>query len=209
MPLTVDDLGPSEDIGEDWAPPRVDTPDDERLKFRFIDSDMAQFMRRPKTAIAREYEGKAAAILGLLTRNSIGDPDTIADAATYLAYGDKLSAAAGEIADESEIARKIFDAIASPASPYLAFTLTAIPMIAQLIRNHEKETVKPVRVVGANIKVPFRKKPISIRIPLRPGLPKRFRAQTVDPKKCAELVFSNPDVAKALRRRGINVAWPL
>jgi hypothetical protein len=203
--LTVDQLGDSEDI-----PPNGDNPphDEERLKFRFIDSDLGQFMRRPKTGRAREYEGKAASILGLLTRNSIGDPDTIADAAAYIAFGDKVAAAAGELADDQEWARKFFDAIASPSSPIMAFGMSVIPLAAQLMRNHEKEIVKPVRYFRATIKIPFRKNPVAIRVPLRPQLPKRFRAQTIDPKSCASMVFSNPDVMKALKKRGIDVAWP-
>jgi|SRR5580692_11706397 hypothetical protein len=202
MPLTLEELGTAEDI-----PPTDPPPNDERMEFRFIDADLGQFMRKPRTAQAREYESKAAAILGLLTRNSISNPDTIADAATYIAYGDKLCAAAGELCDEQEFARKFFDAIASPSSPVLAFVLAGLPMVAQLMRNHEKEIVKPVRTISATFKIPFRKNPVRIRLPLKPTLPKRFRAQTVEPRKCADLVFSNPDVMRALRKRGIEVAW--
>jgi hypothetical protein len=204
MPLSLEDIGISDDV----PPSSNGQSDNERMKFRFIDADLGQFMRRPKTAVAREYEGKAAAILGMLTRNSIGNPDTIADAAAYIAYGDKLAAAAGEMAEEGEFARKFLDAIASPSSPYLAFGLAALPLVAQLMRNHEKEIVKPVRTVRASFKIPFRKKPLSIRVPLKVQLPKQFRAQTVEPKTCANLVFSNPDVIKALKKRGIDIAWP-
>ncbi len=201
MPLTIDDMEPQ---AEDIGPPA----DNEAAQIRYLDADLGQFMRKPRTAVAREYEGKASAILGLLTRNSIGSVDTIADAAAYLAYGDKVAASAGELCDESEWARKVFDAIASPSSPALAFLLATLPLAAQLMRNHEKEIVKPVRTLSASFKVPFRKKPVAIRLPMRPTLPKRFRAQTVDPKVCSELVFSNPDVMRALRKRGIDVAWP-
>jgi Asp-tRNA(Asn)/Glu-tRNA(Gln) amidotransferase A subunit family amidase len=195
-----DDIGYAEDFPPEDA--------DERLKFRFIDSDIGNFMRRPRTAVAREYEGKAAAILGLLTRESISNPDKIADAAAYLAYGDKAAAAAGELAEEYETARKILDAIASPTSPVLAFGIAMIPLVAQLMRNHEKEIVKPVRAVKFSVKIPFRKKNVSIAIPVRVRLGKRLRSQTVEPRKCADMVFSNPDVMKALKKRGIDVAWP-
>jgi hypothetical protein len=204
VPLSPNDIGEATDV-----PPNGDGPgNDERVKIRFIDADLGQFMRKPRTAIAREYEGKAAAVLGILTRNAIGNPDTIADAAAFLAYGDKLAAAAGEVAEESEFARKFFDAIASPSSPYLAFGLTALPLIAQLARNHEREVVKPVKTYNFTVKVPFTKKSWDLKIPLRPRLPQRFRSQTVDPKVCAGLVFGNADVMKALKKRGIDVAWP-
>jgi hypothetical protein len=205
MSVHPDDIGYAEDVplnGDHTA------NDDERLKFRFIDADLGNFMRKPRTATAREYEGKASAILGLLTRNTISSPETIADAAAYIAYGDKIAAAAGEFAEESEWARKFFDAIASPSNSAIAFGFAMVPLVAQLMRNHEKEIVKPVKIASISLKIPFRKKPLLIRIPLKPQLPKRFRAQTVEPDKCAALVFSNADVMKALKKRGIDVAWP-
>lgn len=201
--LTGEDLGNA----EDW-PSQEDIPDDEHIKFRFIDADLGQFMRKPRTATAREYEAKAAAFLGLLTRGTIGDPNTIADAAAFLAYGDKMAAATGELAAEYEPARKIIDAVSSPESAVVGFALAALPLIAQLMRNHEKEIVKPVKSVRIAWKVPFRKNPVNIRIPARFRMPKRLRAQTVEPKTCASLVFGNPDVIRALRKRGIDVAWP-
>lgn len=203
MAISAEDIGFSEDY-----PPEDEIPDSDKIKFRFIDADLGHFMRKPKTAIAREYEGKAAAFLGLLTRGTISDPDTIADAAAYLAYGDKLAAATGELADEYEPARKVIDAIASPSSPLIAFGLAALPLVAQLMRNHEKEIVKPVRSLRVNVKIPFRKKPLNVSVPLRLKLTKKLRAQTVEPKTCAGLVFGNPDVVKALKKRGIDVAWP-
>jgi hypothetical protein len=201
--VEYEDLGEAEDY-----PPQDETPDDDRLKFRFIDADIGHFMRKPRTAVAREYEAKAAAILGLLTRGTVNDPDKIADAAAYLAYGDKVAASAGELADEYEPARKFLDAIASPSSPVIGFGIAMLPLVAQLMRNHEKEIVKPVRSVRFSVKIPFRKKTVSVRIPLRVKLSKTLRAQTVEPRKCASMVFSNPDVIKALKKRGIDVAWP-
>jgi hypothetical protein len=202
MVAYADDLGEAEDL------PPFEEDESDRLKFRFIDADLGHFMRKPKTAVAREYEAKAQAILGLLTRGTIGNPQTIADAAAYIAYGDKMAAATGELADEYEPARRFIDAIASPSSPLVGFALTLLPLAAQLLRNHEKEVIKPARMISTTIKIPFRKKPLTVKIPLRVRLTKSLRAQTVEPKAIASMVFSNPDVVKALKKRGIDVAWP-
>lgn len=198
----MDDLGEAEDI------PAPEPDEADRLKFRFIDADLGHFMRKPKTAVAREYEAKAAAFLGLLTRGTISNPKTIADAAAYIAYGDKMAAATGELADEYEPARRFIDAIASPSSPLVGFVLTGLPLAAQLLRNHEKEIVKPARSIRFTVKIPFRKRPLNVAIPLRFKLSKSLRAQTVEPRACANAVFSNPDVVKALKKRGIDIAWP-
>jgi hypothetical protein len=174
-----------------------------------IDSDITNFIKKPKTAKAREYEQKTAGILNIGMRLSAQNPATVADAAAFIVYGAGVSAAAGELADESDKAAMIIDAVASPNSPYVAFAMALFPLVAQLMRNHEKETeVAARRVIRRNVKLPFRKTPLSIRIPLRVRLPKRFRSQTADPKVIAQTVFTNEDVKKALKRRGIDVAWP-
>lgn len=204
--MPVDD---NEDEWEDLNPGLEDelprTPED---KFRGIvaDSDIADFINRPKTAIAREYEKKTAAALNSAFRFLAPNPSTVVDAATILVFGDGFSAAAGELAQADEKARRIVDLITTPSNPYVAFAMAAIPMVAQFARNHETalEEMEPVKkVIG--VKIPFFKKTISIPLRIKPRLPARLRTQTVDPSAMLA-VFEHPDVKKALKKRGVEVS---
>lgn len=198
--LTDTDIPAAEDISPDDPPAPEAT-------FRFLDSDIGDFLKVPKTATAREYEKKAQGILALFLRGTISNPETVADAAAILAFGDDLSKATGELADHSEFARTLIDTFASPDSPYAGFVIAGLPLLAQIMRNHEKRVTKPVRVKQLTVRVPFRKKPVVLNIRLKPSLPRHIRNQTVPPAVCAELVFSNTDLMKTLKRRGIDVAW--
>jgi hypothetical protein len=221
MTIPVDfteDLGdpPSDDDWEDLNPGLSDDPlenlttgDGSGDKFRGVvaDSDtLAEFIKRPKTAVAREYEKKTAAALNSIFRGAAGNPGTVVDAATILVFGDGFSAAAGELAQEDEKARKVLDFICTPSNPWVAFAMVAIPMAAQLMRNHETELedLPPVKkVIG--IKIPFSKKAISIPLRIKPRLPRRLRSQTSEPAAMLA-VFEHPDVKRALKKRGITVA---
>jgi hypothetical protein len=207
---------PNEDDWEDLNPglgdyPEPDTSDSAGTseKFRGIvaDSDtLAEFIKRPKTAVAREYEKKTAAALNSVFRGTAGNPATVVDAATILVFGDGFSAAAGELAQEDERARRVLDFLTTPSNPWIAFAMVAIPMAAQLMRNHEAELedLPPVKkVIG--IKIPFSKKAISIPLRIKPRLPKRLRSQTSEPAAMLA-VFEHPDVKRALKKRGITVA---
>lgn len=211
MSVPVDEIN-----GED-APPQSPNGHDpgqaereRQQRIRIIESDtLASLIDRPKTQVAREYEKKTAAMLNAAMRGTAGNPQTVADAAAIIVYGPSFAAAAGELAEADERARKMIDMIATPSNPWIMLLMAGIPLASQLYRNHETDVVKPVRKITKDIKIPLTKgKVIHLRIPLRFALPKHFRNQTIPAEVLTESVFSNPDVAKALRKRGIDVAWP-
>lgn len=179
-------------------------------RIRIIESDtLASLIERPKTQIAREYEKKTAAMLNALMRGTASSPNTVADAAAIIVYGPSLASAAGELAEADEAARKMIDMIATPSNPWIMLAMAGLPLAAQLFRNHESEVVKPVRKITKDIKIPlFKNKTLHLRIPLRLAMPKHFRNQTIPAKVLSQSVFENADVVKALRKRGIDVAWP-
>lgn len=201
----------SENEWEDLNPGLEDnpSPDPAGEKFRGIvaDSDtLAEFIKRPKTAVAREYEKKTAAALNSVFRGFAGSPGTVIDAATILVFGDGLSAAAGELAQEDPRAKSVIDFITTPSNPWVAFAMVAVPFAAQLMRNHETalEELPPVKkVIG--VKIPFTKRAISIPLRIKPRLPKRLRGTTVQPEAMLG-VFEHPDVKRALKKRGITVS---
>jgi hypothetical protein len=215
--MTEDPGYPDEDEWEDLNPGLGDEPEPENPssntgtseKFRGMVADsetLAEFIKRPKTATAREYEKKTAAALNSVFRGLAGNPSTVIDAAAILVFGDGFSAAAGELAQEDERARGFIDFLATPSNPWIAFAMVALPLGAQLMRNHETalEEMEPVKkVIG--VKIPFTKRAISIPLRIKPRLPRQLRSQTSEPEAMLA-VFEHPDVKRALKKRGIDVA---
>lgn len=220
---TADDIRESE----------IFTPDDEDSSnghdpsFKFIDADIGEFIRKPKTAIAREYEHKTEAALNSVMRFLAQNPKTAPDAAAIIAYGDNFASAVGEVAEINRNTRRMIDLILSPESPWLALAIAGIPMVTQLLRNHEatvqaipeayknrpsKEQRKAAKAEAkANrpkLTLRLFKREIRITVPfkLKFGF---VMSQTVEPKALADAVFSNEQVVKALKKRGIDVAWKM
>jgi hypothetical protein len=177
--------------------------------------------KRPKTTVAREYERRANSVLKALTISAI-NTGNFPDAAAYLWHGPAFSTAVGVLADTDVKARKAIDLLTTPANPWATFLLTAIPLIAQVTRNHENQikeipkgwrnrkqrkaerTESPARFT---LHLPFGKQ-IALRFRLRLQLARMFsgfRSQTHDPGDLAMTVFGNNDVQKALQKLGVNV----
>jgi hypothetical protein len=112
--------------------------------------DYATFIKRPKTKQATAYEQKAASFLKLFMTGAI-NAGRWPDAAAIIDRGPAFAAAVGDFADSSERVRNYIDFIMSPDAPSAKFIMTAIPLVAQLFRNHEEEihqvseTVKQTR----------------------------------------------------------------
>src|SRR6185312_5900940 len=224
---TIDDLQGS---GVYTPPPESETQNGESggPSVKFLDADIGEFIRRPKGAVAREYEKKARAGLNAAMRYTAQNPKTVADAATFIAYGDNFAAAVGEVAEISPQTRRMVDLIMTPESPWLVLAIAGIPMVTQLMRNHQatleqvpqrfgtreqRKAAKEARKAAkASSKPTFTVKmfgrEIGVRIPLRPKL-SFFVSQTVEPAALTQAVFSNEQFVKALKKRGIDVAYPL
>ena len=220
---TVDDLNESDVFTPD--PPEHSNGNDP--SFKFIDADIGEFIRKPKTAIAREYEHKTEAALNSVMRFLAQNPKTVADAATIIAYGDNFASAVGEVAEINRNTRRMIDLILSPESPWLALAIAGIPMFTQLMRNHETTVAsvpqafknRPDRATrkanraeakANRPKVSFKlfKREIRFTVPfkLKFGF---VMSQTVEPEALTRAVFSNEQVVKALKKRGIDVAWKM
>jgi hypothetical protein len=220
---TVEDITESDIFTPE--PPRESNGNEP--SFKFIDADIGEFIKRPKTSIAREYEKKTEAALNSVMRFCAQNPRTVADAAAIIAYGDNFASAVGEVAEVNRRTRQMIDLILSPESPWLALAIAGIPMATQLLRNHEtavsnipqtfknrpsKEQRKAVKAEAkANRpKVAFKlfKREIKITLPFR--LKFNFvMSQTVEPEALTKAVFSNEQVVKALKKRGIDVAYKM
>jgi hypothetical protein len=227
---------------QEWSPPDADslppengeTPyipedipgrgqDDDAITFDFLDDNLADFLKKPTTAKAREYQKKVNAFLNTGMRFCIQQPGLLPDAAAIIAHGGKFAKACGDLADADETAAKFLDIITSPQNPYVMFAVTAIPLVAQLIRNHEPQLAevpgkfrnrkkstraerKAARMAkpGLEIRIPVLRRKMTLRLPV--GLRLGYgRSQTVDPERLAAGVFANEKVRRELDKRGIQI----
>lgn len=186
--------------------------------------DYASLLKHSSSASAKEYEAKIQSMLkaGVFASLRSGND---ADAATLLHYGPGLAQSIGDFTDVSDKAKRVVDILTAPDSPALVFVATAIPMIMQFMRNHEKEIevarmsrkeVKkqraeaklrgeeiPAEKRGVTIKLPFGRSiriPISVRFHLISNATSIFRSQTYEPDDLKKKVFSDPKVLAAIKK---------
>jgi hypothetical protein len=187
--------------------------------------DYSKFVRKPRTAVSRDYETR---IKSLLKAGMFGAINTnnLPDAAAIIHYGADWAIASGDLAEADPKVRKMLDMVTTPANPYAMFLMASIPFFAQLFRNHEETlrevptTLKqrrayrkqhPEEFSGSRValRLPFgRKLNLHIRFKVRNPL-KMFlssaRSQTYHPQELAIKVFSDPKLQSALERQGIRV----
>lgn len=188
--------------------------------------DFSSWIRRPRGKVAQEYELKIRSMMKAGVISSLNNQD-FPDAAAFLKYGTGISRAGGELAQADSRARGIIDTITTPANPYMLFAMACIPLVAQLVRNHQpqvtevKKTWKQKRAeakarreaglppVERKTKPRFTIKLGKLHIPVyTPKIPNvfvMFSAQTQTPQRLAYEVFSDNRVIKALQDMGITL----
>jgi hypothetical protein len=134
-------------------------------------------------------------------------PDTIADSAAIIVYGPKLTAKIGDLAASNEhVASMVNFLDEGTSNPMGAAIVAALPLIMQLIRNHEPVLEPAPR----GFKIPFmkhkdgspRRFQIKWKIGIRLG---KLRNRTYDPVELENFVFDNPDVKAQLDKRKLIV----
>lgn len=153
-----------------------------------------------------------------------------ADAATFIKHGPGFATAAGNYAAEDKRAAKIIDMLTAPDSPALLFAMVAIPMVAQLARNHQTEIVKKaetrrerrqmrraakrngesrptvetppitVHVFKREIKLPIR---FRLKLPSVKNVFTAFMAPTQFPQQITAEVFRDKKVVTQLHKMGL------
>lgn len=164
-------------------------------------SAITEGTNRPQRA--RDYEEKVSGILNVAMKATAQSERTITDAAAIISHGPAFASKLGDLADHDPKVRKAVDFITSGTdNPYAAMMVAAIPLIAQIVRNHETEA--PVKV---GIRIPFTKRTFKMpfRLQLRNPL---LRSVTQEPKDLASAVFENPAIRSALIKQRTEVAWP-
>jgi hypothetical protein len=159
--------------------------------------------KKSRSEKAHAYEEKVESVLSLVMRMLAGSEATVSDAAVFIEHGEALSEKMGDLAAHDKRVAHGIDLITSGTeNPYAAVVLAALPIISQLIRNHETDTAKPFE-----IRIPFTKRTFKPRIRIRLNIA-FMRALTIPPRQLIQNVFGREDVRKALIESGVEVALP-
>jgi hypothetical protein len=156
---------------------------------------------RSEKAIA--YDEKVQGVLSLVMKMCAANEATVADAATFIEHGEAFASKMGDLAAHDKRVAHGIDIITSGTeNPYAAVVLAALPIVAQIIRNHETETAKPFE-----IRIPFTKRTFKPKIRIRLNIA-FMRALTVNPRQMIQSVFGREDIRTALIANGVEVALP-
>ena len=218
----------SDDLQEEvFGPDDDDAPDfdevlgtGQQIDTSFFDSpNFADFVKKARTANARDYEKRVASLVKTIAFARMQSTGGLPDAAALIYHGQNFASAAGMLADADKHAAKMIDIITSPENPYVAFAIAGLPLVAQLMRNHEAQLEKlPSRVKmtraqrkalkaanprpSAEITIPIIKKKLKVKIPFKLNLG-ILRTQSTDPGTLVNTVFSDDKVRRELRKQGI------
>lgn len=220
---------------EPYEPDDETQEEDEQLEYDyaalFDAPNYSDFIKTPPNSKARVYEKRVQSMVKAGMVMSLNNQQW-PDAATFLKHGPGFAKAAGNLAAEDARAAQIVDMLTAPDSPYVMFAMVAIPMIAQLVRNHEpqinevadtwrnrRRERKQAKLSGQSPRTVKVNPPITVRLFKREfTLPIRFRLRfklnirktisaftgaTQHPGHIASEVFSDPAVIKALHKMGI------
>lgn len=171
--------------------------------------------KRPPRAL--QYQRKTQRFLNVVMRSAAQHPSTVPDAAAIIMYGPDFCEKLGDLANHDARVRRGVDFIMEGAeNPYLAFAIAALPMAAQVYRNHQ-EAMAPRAIVegvkrgraeaksrpGRQIRIPFTKRTITVRFRLHFPSVENF---SNEPAALTEYVFGDPNISAALKKAGIEVA---
>lgn len=162
-----------------------------------------EFTTAPKRGRkAQQYEAKTADILRFAMQMTVTSERTVTDAAALLTYGGQVAEKMGDLAAADERVARILDFInGGTENPYLNVAMVAMPLVLQVMRNHESEAVQ---AESARTFTLFKR--WTIKIPFKFRIrSKALRNMTHEPRRLYETTFV-PEVVQALEAQGINVA---
>jgi hypothetical protein len=196
----------------------------------FSAPDFKDIVGKNQTAKSRAYERKVlsmekAVVIGSLKRQNF------ADAAAVLKDGPAFARAMGDSAAKNDKIAGWVDMITAPDNPTVVLAITALGLFGQLMRNHQDEIEKTTQAVKTSwrerrqarksgvklvdrepvatttVKLPFRKKPLTLkwrfRVPVLGAFTKGIFGASIAPEVLTHTVFSDPDLQRALEKQGI------
>lgn len=175
-----------------------DVPNPDDAEFDTPDADTVKAGARARGAI--KYEKKMQGLLQTAFASTVGISATVPDAAALLMHSPNIAKSVGDLAaSDPKVARGIDFLTEGTDNAYLGVILATVPLVLQVIRNHEPSLEPEIR----GIKIPFTKRRFKIKFGIKLG---RIRNVTNDPKALYEHVFTDPKVVANLKKRGTNVA---
>lgn len=159
-----------------------------------------------ETARAKKYRLKVKKGINVLIRATASKPGTVADSAALILHGPDVAKAAGNLADKDDRIRRAIDFLTEDGidNPYVILGLATLPLLFQVLRNHESTLDKDIRV---GFKVPFtkgRRFQLPFKFKLRFNL---IRHTTQPPEYLTDYVMGSPAIQEALAKQDIRVAW--
>jgi hypothetical protein len=228
-PLSNEDIQAEPPENEDEPDePLADIPGYDAI---FNAPDYAEIVGTKQSTKSRKYERKVQSVEKAIVIGAIKRKD-FPDAAAILKNGPAFARAVGDCAAQNDKVAGYVDMLTSPDNPTIVMAITGFALVSQLFRNHQPEieemTAKAkvgwkrrreLRKTGTKLvnereplatttfKLPFRKKPVTIRwrvrIPIFASLSRGLFASAVDPVVLTHSVFSDENVQKALQKQGI------
>lgn len=164
----------------------------------------AEFIEVPaRSKVAKDYEQKTSDVLRFLMSLTAQSPKTVADAAALISYGDSVSEKMGDLAEKDIRVRRAIDFInGGTDNPYLDVAIVTLPLVLQILRNHEPEVETSK---GRTFKIFGREFTFRLRFKVRN---RALRSMTHEPKIITADIFGNAQIMEALKAQGINVAYP-
>lgn len=193
--LVTDPLDPAEPEFFHTETAGVPEPEYSPLDPKFVANS-----RKPSGAAG--YEKKIRGLLKSAFNGTVSHTATVADAAAIFQYQDGIVEKGALLAvDNKNFARGIDFLTEGTENATIAFALAALPLVAQLLRNHEPVLEPAPR--GFTIPIIKRKIKIPIKVGIKLG---RLRDFTYEPKHMYGVVFNNPEVRATLEKQGTKVA---
>jgi len=169
------------------AEPEYDYPDPQFVKAA---------RRRPHAAA---YQSKVHTVLHMGMQYTLSNHATVPDGAALIQYGPAFEHAMGDWAAEDKRVAKAIDFIAGgTTTPAMAAVMAAIPLVLQVIRNHEPEA----EVSKKSLKIWRWTLPIKVKFRIKL---KRLRPMTNDPEAFTNHVLGNAKIREMLEKQGILV----
>lgn len=177
------------------APP----PDTDGAESNYDEPDPGFIKTGRRKPYAAAYQRKVHGALHRGMRYTLSNHATVPDGAALIQYGPAFEHAMGDWAVEDKRVAKAIDFITGgTTTPAMAVIAAAVPLVLQVIRNHEPEaevTKKPLKIWRWTLPIK-----VKFRIKL-----KRLRPMTHEPQAFTNWVLGNPDIMETLKKQGIVV----
>lgn len=205
-----------------------DTPapeEDPRLSWSVIldAPEVASFLKTTETPRAKEYRNKTNSLLNTVLQARLGSPNGLADVSAILQRGPATAIHAGTFADNNESFRRMLDVITAPDNPAVAFAVTAIPLVMQVLRNHEadiqdvkarraarrrmsKDERKTAKAAKPRVEFKFMGRTWKMPFTFKVNIGNMLRMNTVPPDYLVSSVIGDPKVRAELSKR-YGVKW--